>query len=60
MSPDAKDVIVIGAGMGGMATAARLAKKGYTVRVLRREIAMAVNVGLSGLMGTHLIQVHHY
>lgn len=33
MSPDAKDVIVIGAGMGGMATAARLAKKGYTVRV---------------------------
>lgn len=33
MSPDAKDVIVIGAGMGGMATAARLARKGYTVRV---------------------------
>ena len=33
MSPDTKDVIVIGAGMGGMATAARLAKKGYTVRV---------------------------
>ena len=29
----AKDVIVIGAGMGGMATAARLAKKGYRVRV---------------------------
>jgi phytoene desaturase len=28
-----KDVIVIGAGMGGMATAARLAKKGYHVRV---------------------------
>ena len=28
-----KDVIVIGAGMGGMATAARLAKKGYSVRV---------------------------
>ncbi|MDA3018594.1 MAG: NAD(P)-binding protein, partial [Actinomycetota bacterium] len=29
----AKDVIVIGAGMGGMATAARLAKIGYSVRV---------------------------
>jgi len=33
MSPDTKDVVVIGAGMGGMATAARLAKKGYKVRV---------------------------
>jgi phytoene desaturase len=29
----AKEVVVIGAGMGGMATAARLAKKGYKVRV---------------------------
>ena len=28
MSNDKKDVVVIGAGMGGMATAARLAKKG--------------------------------
>lgn len=28
-----KDVVVIGAGMGGMATAARLAKKGYRVQV---------------------------
>jgi phytoene desaturase len=28
-----RDVIIIGAGMGGMATAARLAKKGYSVRV---------------------------
>ncbi len=28
-----KDVVIIGAGMGAMATAARLAKKGYRVRV---------------------------
>jgi phytoene desaturase len=28
-----KEVVVIGAGMGGMATAARLAKKGYGVRI---------------------------
>jgi phytoene desaturase len=33
MNAVTKDVIVIGAGMGGMATAARLAKKGYQVRV---------------------------
>jgi phytoene desaturase len=33
MNAVTKDVIVIGAGMGGMATAARLAKKGYHVRV---------------------------
>ncbi len=33
MSNDKKDVVVIGAGMGGMATAARLAKKGYRVQV---------------------------
>lgn len=33
MSPEKIDVVVIGAGMGGMATAARLAKKGYNVRV---------------------------
>lgn len=33
MNSDVKDVVVIGAGMGGMATAARLAKKGYRVRV---------------------------
>jgi phytoene desaturase len=34
MTAPKKDVVVIGAGMGGMATAARLAKKGYRVRVL--------------------------
>ena len=33
MTIDKKDVVVIGAGMGGMATAARLAKKGYRVQV---------------------------
>ena len=33
MSSEKIDVVVIGAGMGGMATAARLAKKGYNVRV---------------------------
>ena len=33
MTTNEKDVVVIGAGMGGMATAARLAKKGYRVRV---------------------------
>lgn len=34
MKTTKKDVVVIGAGMGGMATAARLAKKGYRVQVL--------------------------
>ena len=33
MSNNKKDIVVIGAGMGGMATAARLAKKGYRVQV---------------------------
>ena len=33
MINDKNDVVVIGAGMGGMATAARLAKKGYRVQV---------------------------
>ncbi len=33
MTTDKKDVVVIGAGMGGMATAARLAKKGYRIQV---------------------------
>jgi len=33
MTTNKKDVVVIGAGMGGMATAARLAKKGYRVQV---------------------------
>jgi phytoene desaturase len=33
MNAVTKDVVVIGAGMGGMATAARLAKKGYHVRL---------------------------
>ncbi len=37
MSNDKKDVVVIGAGMGGMATAARLAKKGYRVQVFEAE-----------------------
>jgi phytoene desaturase len=33
MTTKGKNVVVIGAGMGGMATAARLAKKGYSVHV---------------------------
>jgi len=33
MTSEKKDVVVIGAGMGGMATAARLAKKGFRVQV---------------------------
>ena len=33
------EVIVIGAGMGGMCTAARLARQGHVVRVLEGEAA---------------------
>ncbi len=60
MSNDRKDVVVIGAGMGGMATAARLAKKDTAYKYLKPAIATVENVEQSGSMVTPLTQVRHF
>ena len=52
-------ISVIGAGVGGMSAAARLAKQGHAELFMRIVIALAVNAELSGLAITVLIPVLH-
>ena len=51
---DQKSVIVIGAGVGGMATAGRLARQGLDVRVLEKNGEVC---GSQGLCGAWLVKV---
>ncbi len=44
--PPARDVLVVGAGLGGLSAAVRLAAKGYRVRVLERHATPGGRCGL--------------
>ena len=53
-------VAVIGAGMGGMATAARLAKAGHQVTIYEASDRHGVSAVLNGSEITHSILVLRY
>jgi len=53
-------ISVVGAGIGGMSAAARLAKQGHQVTVFENSDQSGGNVELNGSAIMHLIPAHLY
>ena len=54
-----KRIVIIGSGIGGLATANLLARDGYDVHVYEKNDQLGGRSGQFKKMALHLIQVHH-